>query len=82
MCWSHFWNKKGGFTDLVFEKNPFQKQYVLPLFAIDLYGKILKIKTKAFLIKKRLYTFFFFTYVLVLIKKYGHRLTFWDIKQN
>ena len=35
-----------GVKDLVFEQNPFQNQYVLPLFTIDFYGEIMKIETK------------------------------------
>ena len=57
-----------GVTVLVFEKNTFQKGYVLPLFAIDLYGETIKIETKIIIIQKRLYFFFLFlTYVLGLM---------------
>ena len=52
-----------GVTVLVFEKNPFKKWYVLQLFTIDLYGEMIKIKTKIIIIQKRLYLFFSFLHM-------------------
>ena len=42
----HISEIKIGVKDLVFEQNPFQNQYVLPLFTIDFYGEIMKKGTK------------------------------------
>ena len=52
-----------GVTNLVFEKNPLQKHYVLPLFTIDFYGKIKINRTKTLIFKKRLYFFLSFSHM-------------------
>ena len=57
-----------GVTVLVFEKKAFQKGYVLPLFAIDLYGETIKIETKNnYNSKTALFFSLFLTYVLGLM---------------